>query len=287
MSTPRTRVKKLDVMVAEVIHETPDTTTLVLFTGNEHLDYKAGHFITIDPHQLDGLQRWAKYLEHLKGRREKPRAYSLSSAPFERNLAITVKAEAYEAGVNQFPPLLSPILAHRLPVGTMLEITGFTGPYTMPDDADDEDMLHVCAGSGIVPSFSIIKQDLECGTSSHRLVYTNKTRVDTIFHAQLLALEAAYPERLKVVWYYTREGEDLEVSDTVRRGRMAEADVEEQLSALDNPLVFVCGPANSIHDKRAAKERGDTLSPRFFESVMGHLDALGVDPKRVKKESYG
>ena len=36
-------------MVADVIVETPDTTTRVLFTGNDRLEYRAGHFLTIDP----------------------------------------------------------------------------------------------------------------------------------------------------------------------------------------------------------------------------------------------
>ena len=47
------RIKELEVMVADVTVETPDTSTLVLFTGNDRLDYKAGHFLTIDPHQFE------------------------------------------------------------------------------------------------------------------------------------------------------------------------------------------------------------------------------------------
>ncbi len=51
------RIKELEVMVADVTVETPDTSTLVLFTGNDRLDYKAGHFLTIDPtssrHSID------------------------------------------------------------------------------------------------------------------------------------------------------------------------------------------------------------------------------------------
>jgi 3-ketosteroid 9alpha-monooxygenase subunit B len=287
MKTPRSRLKKLDVMVAEVIEETPDTTTLVLFTGNERLEYKAGHFITIDPHQLSGLQRWAAYLEHVKGRKEKPRAYSLASAPYERNLAITVKAEEYVPGVHAYPPLLSPILAKRVRPGTMLQITGFVGPYTLPEEPETDAVLHVCAGSGIVPSYSILKQDLHEGNLKHVLLYTNRTRTDTIFFEQLQALEEAHPDRLRVVYFFTREGDELEESDRFRRGRMGKAAVEAQLSSLGDPYVYVCGPALSIHEKRAAKARGDTLSPRFFESVMGFLEELNVDRKRIKKESYG
>ena len=50
-TAPSRRIKELEVMVADVIVEAPDTTTLVLFTGNDRLEYSAGHFLTIDPHQ--------------------------------------------------------------------------------------------------------------------------------------------------------------------------------------------------------------------------------------------
>jgi len=88
-STSR-RIKEMEVMVADVIIETPDTTTLVLFTGNDRLEYLAGHFLTIDPHQFESLERFTSFLEDLKGKREPPRAYSMSSAPHERYLAVTV-----------------------------------------------------------------------------------------------------------------------------------------------------------------------------------------------------
>ena len=59
------RIKELEVMVADTIVETPDTTTLVLFTGNDRLEYRAGHFLTIDPHQFEALERFTRFLEDL------------------------------------------------------------------------------------------------------------------------------------------------------------------------------------------------------------------------------
>ena len=84
---PSRRIKKLETMVADVIVETSDTSTLVLFAGNDRLDYKAGHFLTIDPHQFEALDRFTAFLEYLKGRPEPPRAYSMCSSPHERYLA--------------------------------------------------------------------------------------------------------------------------------------------------------------------------------------------------------
>ena len=68
----RDGIKELEVMVADVIVETPETATLVLFTGNDRLEYKAGHFLTIDPHQLEALERFTAFLEDLKGKRSRP-----------------------------------------------------------------------------------------------------------------------------------------------------------------------------------------------------------------------
>lgn len=140
-------------MVADVIYETPDTTTLVFFTGNDHLDYKAGHFLTIDPHQFEALERFTAFLEDLKSRREPPRAYSMFSAPHEKYLAVTVKEERYASGSTKCPPLLSPLLVKRTTRGMRLTITGFTGPYTLPDDVESktDHIVHLCAGSGSVP----------------------------------------------------------------------------------------------------------------------------------------
>lgn len=59
---------------------------------------------------------------------EPQRAYSLSSAPHEAYLAITVKEEGYSTGVTEYPPLLSPLLVFRTPRGTRMQVTGFSGP---------------------------------------------------------------------------------------------------------------------------------------------------------------
>jgi 3-ketosteroid 9alpha-monooxygenase subunit B len=127
---PRRRIKEMEVMVADVIAETPDTATLVLFTGNDRLDYQPGHFLTVDPHQFESLERFTAFLEDLKGKKEPPRAYSMASAPHEKQLAFTIKEERYASGSTKYPPLLSPLLVKRTARGARLVITGFTGPYT-------------------------------------------------------------------------------------------------------------------------------------------------------------
>src|SRR5438876_781465 len=198
----RRRIKDMEVMVADAIRETSETTTLVLFTGNDTLQYKAGHFLTIDPHQFEGLERFIAVLEALKGKREPPRAYSMASSPHEKYLAVTVKEERYTSGVTQYPPLLSPLLVKRLARGTRLVVTGFTGPYTLPEDIEShtDHLVHVCAGSGSVPNFAILKFALEFHPRlRHTFVYSNRTWDDVIFGRELTALAHRHRDRVRVI----------------------------------------------------------------------------------------
>src|SRR5260221_3776733 len=213
----------MEVMVAEAVRETADTTTLVLFTGNDRLDYKAGHFLTIDPHQFEGLERFIAFLEDLKGKREPPRAYSMASSPHEKYLAVTVKEERYVTGLTQYPPLLSPLLVKRLVRGTRLVVTGFTGPYTLSDDIESktDHLVHICAGSGSVPNFAILKFGLAHHPRlRHTFVYSNRTWDDVIFRRQLDALADEHRDRLRLIHTLTRETDDAR-RGSARTGRLS------------------------------------------------------------------
>jgi 3-ketosteroid 9alpha-monooxygenase subunit B len=287
---PSRRIKELEVMVADVVIEAPDTTTLVLFTGNDRLEYSAGHFLTIDPHQFEALERFTSFLEDLKGRREPPRAYSMCSAPHERYLAVTVKEERYVSGVTRFPPLLSPLLTKRTTRGMRLVVTGFTGPYTLPADIESKTrhVVHICAGSGSVPNFSILKHALTCHPSlRHTFVYSNKTWADIIFRDELARLASQHPDRLKVIHSLTREEDERLFGPAVRRGRIGPDLLREAIPEPNACHVFVCGPGISKWDVAAAKETGTTPQPRFLETVVDTLTALGVPAGCVTRESYG
>lgn len=293
---PRKKIKELEVMVAEVRVETPDTVTLVLFTGNDRLEYKPGHFCTIDPHQFSALERFTAYLEDLKNKREPPRAYSLSSAPHEKYVAITVKEEQYVSGKTKYPPLLSPLLVRHLPPGTRMNITGFTGPYTLPADIESKTnhLVHVVAGSGAVPNFSIVKHALHENLKlKHTFICSNRTWEDVCFKKELAELERRYPEKLRVVHTLTRETDESLFDETltghepITRGRISRALLEKHVPDADTCWVFACGPAITSFDRAAAKASGKAPEPRFMETVVEHLGAIGVAAARIVRESYG
>jgi ferredoxin-NADP reductase len=286
----RQEIRPLEVMVAEVIRETHDAVTLVFFTGNDTLPYRAGHFLTIAPQQFPQLKGLTAYFEHVKGRKEPQRAYSMSSAPHERRLAVTVKEEPYIADQTPYPPLLSPFLVHGLEAGQRLTVVGFTGPYTLPDDIDakTDHLVHVCAGSGIVPNFSILKHALHAGVKARQTVlYGNKTHDDIIFRDQLEALQRAHPHRVQIIHALSREPKAERHGSSYRTGRVDRALIEEFIGDAKTAVVFSCGPGITSFERKAARAKGQEPTPRFLESILGSLQAMEVSKDRINYESYG
>jgi 3-ketosteroid 9alpha-monooxygenase subunit B len=286
----RNRPREYEVTVTDVRMETHDTATLYLDFGSERPEYRAGQFLSVDPHQFPLLGRFAAYLQAHKGRKEPARSYSLASAPHEPLVAITVKSEDYISGTTPYPPLLSPHLVHGLRTGARLRVLGFMGPYVLPDDveAQTDHLVHVVAGSGMVPNFSILKDALHRGLGlRHTVLCSYKTWGDILYREAFEALERAYPDRLRVVHTLTREQDESRLGSRVRKGRISEALLDELIPDKARCLVYACGPAISPWEKRKALETGTPATPRFMESVLAHLRALGVEDKRIKREAYG
>lgn len=287
----RPKARPFDVMVSRVIQETPDTVTLVFFTANEHLEYKAGQFLTIDVHQFAALSRFTAYLEDSKKRKEPPRAYSVASAPHEPFIAITLKDEPYVPSVSAYPPLLSPMLANQISVGSRFTCTGFTGAYVLPDDVEQhtDHIVHIVAGSGIVPNFSILKEDLRNGKKlRHTVLFSNKTWADVCYRDHLHQLEHDFPDRLRIVHFLTREtGESMFGHERVRRGRMTVDAIRELVPDPGAALFYLCGPAITPWERRKAMETKTQAAPRFLETTLEFLHQLGVDTKKVKREAWG
>jgi ferredoxin-NADP reductase len=285
---PRKRAELFPVTVREVRFESPDTATLFLDPHGKK-DYRAGQYLAIDPHQFLQLKPWVDFLEAQKGRKEQVRQYSLSSAPHEELVAITVKEEAYVPGQTRYPPLLSNLLVRGLPPGSRFEVLGYSGPYVFPDDLDERTglVVHVVAGSGAVPNFALLKDALHRGLKArHVLVDSNRTSADILFRAELDALQRAHPDRLRIVHTLTRHPE---AGDAFRHGRVGAELLAEAIPEADREtcLVYACGPAILPWDRRAALEAGVPTKPRFMETVIGDLHALGIGDKRIRRETYG
>jgi ferredoxin-NADP reductase len=282
-------VRAYDALVLESIPEAPDTKTLVLDLG-PHPGYRAGQYVSIQPRQFIGLRSFVMYLEHVKKRKEPPRAYSMCSAPHEKYVAITIKEEVYDSSQMEYPPLLSGYLVHQVRAGDRMETTGFAGAYVLPDDVDTrvDHVLHLCAGSGSVPNVSMVKDSLRRHRSlRHTFLYSNKTWQDVIFRDALAELAREHPDRLRVIHSLTRETGSTPADQDVRRGRIGADLLESVLCSEPNSMIFACGPAITVWERRACAAKGTTPSPRFLESMLSLLDVLKVPKERVKIEAYG
>jgi ferredoxin-NADP reductase len=276
--------ESFECTVEQVRTESPDTATLVLDTHGHHA-YRAGQYLSIGPHQFRQLAGFITWLEHEKGKKEPQRKYSIASAPHERHVEITVKEEAYVPGLTKYPPLLSHLLVRGLTAGASFTAFGYSGPYVLPETVKGQLVVHVVAGTGAAPNFSLLKDALHRGLDArHVWIASNKRREDILYRAPLEALERAHEGQLTVIDTLTRES-----AEGMRSGRVSADLLHELIPSGERAtcLVYACGPAVHPWERKAALESDSEVTPRFMETVLGHLHALGIDDRRIKRETWG
>jgi 3-ketosteroid 9alpha-monooxygenase subunit B len=282
-------VEQFEVTVADVIRETADTVTLRL-AADRPPSYRAGQYLTIDPLQFAGLRPFGEYLQAQKGKGELVRAYSLSSAPHEPQLAFTVKQEPFTVGEQAYPPLLSPFLVHHAHVGMRLVISGFAGGYVLPAEleARADTVLHLVAGSGAVPNFSILKDALHRGLPQrHLFVDANRTHADILFREATEELAAAHDGKFSVLHLLTRDPAAATHGAQFQHGRLTPELLRALVPDPARTEVFVCGPGVTMLQRKAALSRGEKPTPRFLENAVELLKGLGIPRKQLHQESYG
>jgi 3-ketosteroid 9alpha-monooxygenase subunit B len=171
-----------------------------------------------------------------------------------------------------------------------MEVTGYAGAYLVTEDLANhtDHLVHLCAGSGSVPNVSIIKWSLRhLPTVRHTFIYSNKTWNDIIFRDTLAELEQAHPGRLRTFHTLTREPADFPYTDRVIKGRVSADLIARLVPDLKSAIVYACGPAVTVWEKRAAKATGTDPTPRFMESVMDALKQLAMPHERIKEEAFG
>ena len=231
--------------VADVVVETPDARSVVFAIPPEHAStfgYRAGQFLTLRiPSDQTGSVA---------------RCYSLSTAPHEGRVQVTVKRTGYA----------SAWICDHLKPGMTLDVLAPAGVFC--PSSVDEDHLLFAAGSGITPVMAILKSVLASGSGRVVLVYANRDEKSVIFAAELAALASEYGSRLIVVhWLESLQG----LPDVA------------QLRGLAAPFAsheaFICGPAPFMAAVRSALaqlgfardrvhvEKYTSLSGNPFESV--------------------
>jgi 3-ketosteroid 9alpha-monooxygenase subunit B len=240
--------------VAEVVHETEDARSIVFEVPAEHTGafaYRPGQFLTLRiPSDRTGSVA---------------RCYSLSSAPHEGRVQVTVKRTDGGYGSNW--------VCDELRAGSVIEVLAPSGVFC-PASLDG-DFLLFAAGSGITPVISILKSALEHGRGRVVLVYANRDEKSVIFARALAELGARYPERLVVLHW-------LESVQGLPR--------PEQLRELVRPYAgheaFLCGPAPFMAAAKTALTElnvpRDRVHVEKFQSLTGNPFEVGTpEPETV------
>jgi ring-1,2-phenylacetyl-CoA epoxidase subunit PaaE len=166
--------------IARITRETADAVSLTFSVPAQQQElfaFEQGQYIT---------------LELTIGGEKVRRAYSMSSAPHENELTVTVKMVKNGK--------MSSYINTKLTEGSVVDVLPPQGRFTTPLAVSDRrDFYLLGGGSGITPLFSIAKAVLENEPKSVvHLLYGNYDEDSIIFKAQLDALVRRYEGQIVV-----------------------------------------------------------------------------------------
>jgi len=224
--------------IRRVVRETADAVSLVLDVPEHHSEafvYQAGQFLTLRLN-LDG--------------KELRRCYSMSSAPLEDELRITVKRDP--------GGLVSNWLNDTAVEGAELHAAPPEGRFVLRDVGQTADELVAFAGgSGITPIMSLVRTALDGTPRRVRLFYANRGRDSVIFARALAKLAETHHDRLTVEYHFDDDG-----------GVVSGQAIERFVGFVEAADYYVCGPAP------------------FMDTVEATLLGRGVSGRRVHLERF-
>lgn len=231
---PLLSLTQVRAQVVRMVDETASTKTFVLQPNALWQGARAGQYVQV---QLE-----------IGGRRVQ-RAYSLSSCPGARRIAITVK--------RQDPGLVSGYLHAAVKVGDVVTLSQAMGDFTLPT-ALPAKILLLSAGSGITPVMAMLR-DLQARQYRGDVVFLHVCRnaQDLIFAKRLAAIAADFAE-LSLVLHCTE-----------RDGRFSPQVLALEVPDLAERSTWVCGPA-AFMDAVSAHWQGHGLrAPLHSERFAG------------------
>ncbi len=203
--------------VRKLTRETRDAVTLEL---DAELDFHAGQFLTLIVN-IDGT--------------EHRRAYSISTAPHDGRVAVTVKRMG----------LVSSYLCERAREGERLQLLGPSGSFGVTPGERARHVVLIGGGSGITPLFSIARTILHSEPQSRvTLFFGNRTEADIIFRDALAAID---DPRFTVKHLL---GERLELPELPADGEFYVCGPEPMMAATRQALLAAGIDAAQIHEEK-------------------------------------
>jgi ferredoxin-NADP reductase len=240
--------RKLSWRIGEVVETRPETSRAksIFLEVPGWEGHKAGQHVDVRLTAEDGYQA--------------QRSYSIASAPEDGRLELVV--ERLDDGE------VSPYLTDELRAKDRLELRGPIGGWFTWEAREGGPLLLVAGGSGIAPLMAMIRHRAAAHSDAPvRLLYSSRSREETIYAEELESLAAGGSGALEVIHTLTRS---QPVGWTGYSRRIDHEILEEVApSPEQRPLAFVCGPTPLV------------------ETVATVLVELGHDPARIKTERFG
>ena len=225
--------------VKRVVRETSDAVSLVLDVPERcsaRYRYQAGQFLTLRVN-VDG--------------QDLRRCYSMSSAPLEDDLQITVKRDP--------GGLVSNWLNDTVSEGIEIHAAPPEGRFCLRDTTDE--IVAFAGGSGITPIMSLVRTALVSSSRRIRLLYANRSRDSVIFAEALTRLADEHADRLVVVHHIDDDS-----------GVVTPPVVESFVAGTGAADFYICGPGPFM----------DTVEATVLESGIPrervHLERFSVEP---------
>jgi ferredoxin-NADP reductase len=230
---PTWSLGRIKARVLAVVDETADVKTFVLRPNRNWPGHRAGQHVGVEV-EIDGVRH--------------QRRYSLSSAPSDRRIAITVK--------RQPGGTVSSWLHARIRAGDALALDPPAGTFTLPTPRPAR-LLMLSAGSGITPLMAMLR-DAADGAAPFDGVFVHVARrpADAIFAPELARLAA------------TRRGLTVHAHHSSTHGRFDVASLAALVPDYADRPTLLCGPAG------------------FMATVREHYVERGIDA-RLHQESFG
>ena len=227
-------------IVRETITEAPGVSTLQLSLSNGSVPkYAPGQFITV----------YAPELGTPEGK-----AYSISSAPHEKTLNITVK------DMGKF----SHYLCSRKPCD---EVEGSLPYGYFFSESRTSALALICGGIGIAPFRSMLQASAhDTPRRSMALFYSNRTAQDIVFKKTLDELQAT-DKNLRVHHFITREHAEKPMT----KGRISAKVILESLKETKNTEFLLCGSISFVRDLwRDLRAEGVPEEAIYTEAFFSH-----------------
>ncbi len=232
--------------------ESSDSKTLILKPNRNWKGFSAGQHV---PVTID-----------IAGRRV-TRFYSLSSAPNDKNLTITVK--------KQNGGLVSHFINERTQVGDILELGSAQGDFVLPSELPNK-ILMIAGGSGITPIHSIIKDLSNRNYKGNlKLLYFSRFKEDIIFYDSFAKLESENP------WLEVKHVLTDKKADGFDFGFLSLEMLSTFAPDFVDRLVYLCGPAPLQIPAKVLLGDSKVISELFLLPNQVSAQAESTGPKEV------